>query len=83
MPPNVLALMWRVKLNRIPTKSNLRTRNIISGGDNLNCVFCGLEEESSGHLFFKCKFAYSVWMACYKQMNIITVLSQGFMSHIQ
>lgn len=54
VPKKVLAFCWQMLLARIPTKSNLLTRNVLQGGQNLLCVFCDESLESVQHLFLSC-----------------------------
>lgn len=72
-PSNVLAFTWRVLLDRIQTKENLKKRGIIQPGQQSNCVFCHNQEESLSHLSFSCKFAWEVWSRTYKWLGIVTV----------
>ncbi|KAJ0743947.1 putative reverse transcriptase zinc-binding domain-containing protein [Helianthus annuus] len=51
--------MWRLLLDRIPTKEALRRRNIIHGESA--CDFCSEEVESAVHVFTGCGLATGVW----------------------
>ncbi|XP_057432728.1 uncharacterized protein LOC130725526 [Lotus japonicus] len=72
-PSNILAFSWRVLLDRIQTKENLKKRGIIQPGQQSNCVFCHNQEESLSHLSFSCKFAWEVWSRTFKWLGIVTV----------
>ncbi|PWA98441.1 reverse transcriptase domain, Reverse transcriptase zinc-binding domain protein [Artemisia annua] len=61
IPNKCNIFMWRASLDRIPTQSALRRRNILVG-DGL-CVFCGETEENADHLFSGCRVACGVWNA--------------------
>jgi len=58
----VSALVWRVLLNRIPTKDNLALRNVLPPEESTMCVMCASAEESSLHLLLHCYVASSVWL---------------------
>ncbi|KAL8535673.1 hypothetical protein ACS0TY_011345 [Phlomoides rotata] len=62
------------KCERLPTKVNLRRRNVLSSSDNLKCVLCGEKEETGSHIFFECDFSYKVWMPCFNWLGISTAL---------
>lgn len=61
VPSKVVAFAWKVLLNRIPTKVNLRVRNILPLDGSEMCVLCNRREETCVHLFIHCDFANSVW----------------------
>ncbi|XP_035841291.1 uncharacterized protein LOC118488184 [Helianthus annuus] len=54
---NVFA--WRAVMERLPTKVELRKRNIQVG--EVTCPLCGSGEESADHLFTACSFATAIW----------------------
>jgi len=60
-PSKVLALAWKVLLNRVPTKVNLAVRNVINPEESTLHVMCNGAEESSIHLFLHCDVAVLVW----------------------
>jgi len=62
--PNVMLLVWRVLLVRIPTRLSLRSRGVVM--NSTMCALCLSVEESSQHLFLECKHAWRVWSMCYK-----------------
>nr|KYP75959.1 hypothetical protein KK1_020172 [Cajanus cajan] len=63
IPSKVSSFGWRVILDRIPTKQNLIKRKILPS-NVASCVWCGLCEETSSHLFFECFYAFKIWMSC-------------------
>lgn len=65
VPSKVQALLWKVFLNRVQTRENLKKRRVIPTGLECRCVFCGLSEETTTHVFFSCAFSWRVWMLCY------------------
>jgi len=60
--PSAKFFMWRVILNGIPTKVNLRLRGVNLNNDN--CAMCGEHEESLSHLFITYRVATKVWNMC-------------------
>ncbi|KAJ0442266.1 putative reverse transcriptase zinc-binding domain-containing protein [Helianthus annuus] len=60
IPSKCNMFMWRVFLDRIPTLSALRKRNINVG--NGLCILCGEVEETTDHLFSACRFITGVWL---------------------
>lgn len=50
-PSKVVALAWKVLINRVPTKVNLALRNVLNPEESTSCVMCNGVEESSTHLF--------------------------------
>ncbi|KAJ0883494.1 putative reverse transcriptase zinc-binding domain-containing protein [Helianthus annuus] len=59
VPSKVSCFNWRLKLNKIPVRSNLARRGIEV--QDLNCPHCGLENETIDHVFVKCPDASEVW----------------------
>ncbi|KAL8498535.1 hypothetical protein ACS0TY_021749 [Phlomoides rotata] len=64
-PSKFSGLAWRILRCRLPTRSALKKRNILTDGDDLSCGLCGSYEETVQHLFFECSFSYQVWCHCY------------------
>lgn len=81
-PLKVIAHAWRVLWDRLPTKSNLRRRNIIGPNESSRCVLCDEAEESGRHIFFECKVSHEIWMRCYKWLGISTVLHSRSFSNL-
>ncbi|KAK2397838.1 hypothetical protein QL285_059374 [Trifolium repens] len=73
VPSKVSALSWQVLLDKIPTRENLRRRNILSMV-NSRCVFCDLAVESTSHLFLHCGFSAEVWYALSRWLGVVLVL---------
>lgn len=60
MPLKLNLFVWRLLLNRIPTKDNLVRRGIVST-DDCHCVEgCGLDEEKN-HLLVRCNHFGRIW----------------------
>jgi len=60
IPPKVSFLLWRIFLNRIPTKVNLQHRQIQIQDKKLLCMFCKEEVEDLPHLLFKCPISHNI-----------------------
>ncbi|KAJ0542575.1 putative reverse transcriptase zinc-binding domain-containing protein [Helianthus annuus] len=59
VPLKVNIHVWRLEMDRLPTKLALRSRNINVG--NEFCAFCQSEEESALHLFTGCILTIGIW----------------------
>lgn len=58
IPPSKSLLVWRLCHDKLPTDENL-----IKRGLQFPSIFnlCGLQQESTCHLFLDCSFALSIW----------------------
>ncbi|XP_021995848.1 uncharacterized protein LOC110893033 [Helianthus annuus] len=61
-------MAWRRNLDRLPTKVNLRRRNVDI--PSVMCPLCGDYEETVDHLFTTCSVAIRVWTAFGTWCNI-------------
>ncbi|XP_071729076.1 uncharacterized protein [Rutidosis leptorrhynchoides] len=59
IPRKVNIFAWRVKLDRLPSRSNISERGMHL--EALNCVVCGHTLESSSHVLFECPLALDIW----------------------
>ncbi|XP_071705340.1 uncharacterized protein [Rutidosis leptorrhynchoides] len=59
VPIKVNIFNWRLRLNRLPTKSNLLDRHIDVG--NSSCSLCNTLDETADHLFAKCSITSLIW----------------------
>ncbi|XP_022032257.1 uncharacterized protein LOC110933335 [Helianthus annuus] len=59
---------WRGNLDRLPSRVNLRKRNVVLSSSM--CPLCDETEESVEHLFTACSVALRVWSAFSKWCNI-------------
>ncbi|GKV52096.1 hypothetical protein SLEP1_g58693 [Rubroshorea leprosula] len=72
-PTKISIFVWQLLQNKIPTRSNLFKRGILKNPEECKCIFCGVENEDSNHLFIHCKIASDLWRDCYKWWGIRTV----------
>lgn len=66
LPIKVNLFIWRLLLNRLPTRDNLVARHI--NIPSSLCPVCRKEVESVLHLFLRCDFTDQVWLR-YKSLN--------------
>lgn len=55
----MMNFLWRLGLNKLPTKDNLLHREMHHIINSPLCLFCNNHEETLEHLFFTCIFAES------------------------
>ncbi|KAK8683317.1 hypothetical protein V6N13_039381 [Hibiscus sabdariffa] len=60
-PPKVASFVWKVVHGRIPTRSELLKRNIVSSNDVL-CPMCSKEPESVMHFACHCIVSWQIWL---------------------
>ena len=70
---------WRIILNRLPTRMNLRRRQVMVN-DSM-CPLCGLREEKAAHLFFSCSKSLPLWWESFSWVNLATTLLQNPSDH--
>ncbi|XP_057418658.1 uncharacterized protein LOC130712859 [Lotus japonicus] len=80
-PSNVLALAWKVFLNRIQSKVNLSRRGILLDPSQILCPFCAQAEETTTHLIFTCIHSWHVWHRVLQWLGISTVLPEEGKNH--
>ncbi|KAH1213353.1 putative ribonuclease H protein [Glycine max] len=59
IPPRAAAFSWKIFKDRLPTKANLRRRQVCL--PSYSCPLCDGEEESAGHIMFACSRTRSLW----------------------
>ena len=67
-PPRVNIFMWRVILDRVPTRVNLH--KIMLDIDSVLCRVCGSTPETIDHMLFGCSVAEEVWKFIEKWWSI-------------
>jgi len=79
--PNVMTTVWRVLLNRVPTRECLSKRGAMV--NTIECAFCHSKEESCQHLFLECKHAVRVWDLCFRWVGIWSVQHNNIMINFE
>ncbi|KAL4585024.1 hypothetical protein LXL04_009637 [Taraxacum kok-saghyz] len=59
VPLKVNFLCWRAVLNRLPSKQELKKRQVPI--PSTNCAICNMAEESCEHIFIQCSWAADIW----------------------
>ena len=79
IPTKTTVFTWRLLRDRIPTKQNLRRRQIPI--DDMLCPLCRNKEEGDEHLFFNCSKTLPLWWESMSWVNLITVMPQNHRDH--
>jgi hypothetical protein len=58
--------LWRACHESLPTRQNLKWRNII---DDASCPFCNMEDETAIHILWQCPLAKDVWCVGPKKLQ--------------
>ncbi|GKV19346.1 hypothetical protein SLEP1_g29624 [Rubroshorea leprosula] len=74
VPSKVSIFGWRLCLDRLPTRGNLKKRGVTLQGDNMMCGLCKKEMEEVDHLFCTCMEAWVVWVKLIKWWGIEVVM---------
>ncbi|GAU39342.1 hypothetical protein TSUD_60930 [Trifolium subterraneum] len=80
VPVKVSILAWRFLRDRLPTKANLISRDIIPGEDHLCVSGCG-EAESAQHVFLSCSTFGSLWSLVSSWISYSLVTAQTLSDH--
>jgi len=80
-PSKVVAFSWKLLLDRIPTRLNLRRRNALPQEVSLTCVMCIGAIESANHLFLHCPRASSVWFEVMVWIDNVFILPPNLFDH--
>jgi hypothetical protein len=80
VPSKFSGFSWLLLHNRIPTRDNLLWRRIVVQGADQLCVLCGVEDETSSHLFLYCNFALQVWEKIFSWLGLRFMLPQHLVS---
>ncbi|GKV09634.1 hypothetical protein SLEP1_g21105 [Rubroshorea leprosula] len=83
VPLKVSALAWRALHDRLPTKSNLARRGVITDGGGIQCSNCSEKEETINHLMFECPLSWKVWTSCYSWWGISTAINVDTTAHFK
>jgi hypothetical protein len=61
-PPRVRFFAWLLSRSRIPSRSSLLRKNILTAAE-AGCPMCNAPLETANHIFFECAFAILFWSA--------------------
>jgi hypothetical protein len=75
----VIVFSWQLLQDRIPTRQNLRRRQVLVGATDSSCVFCGAVEESVDHIFVSCDRISSVWYRVSRWLGVEYVSPNSIM----
>nr|GEV22115.1 hypothetical protein [Tanacetum cinerariifolium] len=59
IPIKVNVFLWRLHLNKLPSRVNLERRGVQI--DSILCQTCQLDVETVNHIFFNCEMAKDLW----------------------
>ena len=79
IPPKAAIFAWRLIKDRLPTKLNLRRRQI-QLSDYL-CPFCMNMEEDASHLFFNCPKIQPLWWESLSWINTVGAMPANPRQH--
>ena len=79
IPAKSAVFAWRLIRDRLPTKSNLRRRQVEV--NDMLCPFCSNKEEDAAHLFFNCSKILPLWWESLSWVNIVGAFPQNPRDH--
>ena len=79
VPSKASFFAWRLIRDRLPTKNNLRRRNVEI--NDVRCPFCRINDEDEAHLFFSCAKILSLWWELRSWANVVGVFSENPKQH--
>ena len=79
IPAKSAVFAWRLIKDRLPTKINLRRRQVMV--NDMLCPFCKIKEEEAAHLFFNCSNILPLWWESLSWVNLATALPQNPRDH--
>jgi hypothetical protein len=59
-PPRVRFFAWVLSRSRVPSRSSLLRKNILTAAE-ARCPMCSAPLETANHIFFECAFAKRFW----------------------
>eukprot|EP00256_Glycine_max_P067276 XP_025981871.1 uncharacterized protein LOC112999777 [Glycine max] len=79
IPTKTAVFTWRLVRDRLPTKSNLRRRQVMV--QDMFCPLCNNIEEGAAHLFFNCTKTLPLWWESMSWVNLKTAMPQTPRQH--
>ena len=80
VPLKVNLFVWRLFMNKLPTKDNLYRRDVIDASHLTCAALCG-ELEDRDHLFFCCDVYGRIWLLVSKWLGIDSVYNDTISTH--
>ena len=75
IPTKSAVFAWRLIRDILPTKTNLRRRQVLV--DDKLCPFCKNNQEVAAHLFFNCSKTLPLWRDSLSWANLMTTMPQN------
>jgi len=79
IPSKFLMFAWRLLWDRLPTKANLRARQVQIS--DLTCPFCRRVEETASHMFIHCIKTQPIWWETMNWINMQGPLPWSITDH--
>ncbi|KHN06120.1 hypothetical protein glysoja_042389, partial [Glycine soja] len=84
IPSKISVFAWRLIRDRLPTKTNLRRRQVKI--NDIQCPFCSNMKEDAAHLFLHCSKILPIWWESLSWVNILGAFLQNprqhFLQHV-
>jgi len=75
VPRSVTLFLWRACNEILPTNKNLFKRKVVPAPV---CPLCGVDEESTSHVLWRCPAAQAIWSCCGRSINKSVVMEDNF-----
>ena len=79
IPLKAAVFTWRLIRDRLPTRTNLRSRQVEI--NDSRCLLCNSPEEDAAHLFFHCNKTLPLWWESLSWVNSLGVFPQNPKHH--
>ncbi|XP_058775310.1 uncharacterized protein LOC131649567 [Vicia villosa] len=81
VPSKLKFFGWRLLLDILATRAQLRTRSIITQHQEALCVFFHLQEEDINHVMLSCPVLQPLWRRIYRWLQVYIPLNIDCCSH--
>jgi hypothetical protein len=79
-PSKTIAFSWQLLYNRVPTRSNLEVRGVLSLDLPWECLGCVGHVETPLHLFLHCPSIMKVWLEVFKWLGFSVPIPPSLVS---
>jgi len=79
VPSKATIFACRLIRERLPTKNNLRKRNVET--NDVTCPFCRSHDQDKAHLFFTCANILPLWWESRSWVNVVGAFSENPKQH--